>query len=162
MNAGHDNAIPLKVTLCEYRGKDTSIFIDAEISEEGTLVVSGQDVGKAPLEIWGDTDYEYWVYVAAAHKARLLNQLIQDVFQVAPLPTVPPAPAPASPEEADYRAFLARQTLPPDTAQWSERQKDVALLLLLQKRYQGDLSAVSALRDWLNAHDIPYTFDSWV
>ncbi len=38
------------VRLYEVRG-ETSVYIDAEISEEGNLVVSGQDIGKLPENI---------------------------------------------------------------------------------------------------------------
>jgi len=44
-----------RVQLLEERG-ETSRFVDAEIVENGDLVVSAQDVGKAPLEWWGDSD----------------------------------------------------------------------------------------------------------
>ncbi len=47
-----------RVQLCEVRG-ETSVYIDAEINDQGSLVVSGQDVGKMPEEYWGDSDYEY-------------------------------------------------------------------------------------------------------
>ena len=39
-----------RVQLCEVRG-ETSVYIDAEISEEGNLEVSGQDIGKLPENI---------------------------------------------------------------------------------------------------------------
>ncbi len=60
-----------KVRLYEVRGGETSVFIDAEITEAGNLVVSGQDLGKAPEEYWGDSDYEYWVVIAKEHRDRL-------------------------------------------------------------------------------------------
>ena len=47
-----------EVQLFQERG-DTSRFVDAEIKEDGDLVVSGQDVGEAPLQWWGDSDYEF-------------------------------------------------------------------------------------------------------
>jgi len=50
------------VQLYEQRG-EISRFIDAEIDEDGDLIVSGQDVGKAPREFWGDADYDFWVHV---------------------------------------------------------------------------------------------------
>ncbi len=88
-----------RIRLCEIRG-DTSIFIDAEITAEGNLLVSGQDVGEAPQQWWGDTDYEYWLQVPAAEKDRVLLALLQacyagdaqvvsklrDVFETAGIP----------------------------------------------------------------------------
>jgi hypothetical protein len=42
--------------------------------------MSGQDVGKAPKEFWGDSDYEYWVNVPCNQKDYLLLILIQEQF----------------------------------------------------------------------------------
>ena len=70
----------LRVSLVEERG-ETSIFIDAEIDERGNLVISGQDVGKAPEEFWGDSDYEYWVVVPPEEKDKLLLALIEEAYK---------------------------------------------------------------------------------
>ena len=70
---------PLKVKLCEKRG-ETSVFIDAEITAEGNLVLSGQDVGKAPQEHWGDSDYEYWLVVKGENKDRVLLALMEKLY----------------------------------------------------------------------------------
>ena len=55
----------------------TSIHIDARIEESGDLVISGQDIGDAPEEFFGDLDYEYWLTVPVAEKDRLLLALIE-------------------------------------------------------------------------------------
>ena len=55
----------------------TSIHIDARIEESGNLVISGQDIGDAPEEFFGDLDYECWLTVPAAEKDRLLLALIE-------------------------------------------------------------------------------------
>ncbi|MFW9919324.1 MAG: hypothetical protein ACFFED_06980 [Candidatus Thorarchaeota archaeon] len=70
----------LRVSLVEKRG-ETSIFIDAEIDDEGRLVVSGQDIGRAPKEFWGDSDYEYWVIIPPEEKDKLLLALIELVYK---------------------------------------------------------------------------------
>jgi len=67
------------VSLYEQRG-ETSRFIDAEIVESGDLVVSGQDVGKAPREFWGDADYEFWVFVPSGHKDDVLLALMERLY----------------------------------------------------------------------------------
>jgi len=67
------------VSLYEQRG-ETSRFIDAEIDEDGDLTVSGQDVGKAPREFWGDADYEFRVHVRSEHKDDLLLALIEKLY----------------------------------------------------------------------------------
>ena len=69
-----------KVKLLESRGA-TSVFIEAEISEMGDLVVSGQDVGDAPMEFFDDSDYEYWLTVRAEHKDAVLLALIEKLFK---------------------------------------------------------------------------------
>jgi len=61
MDKGADQPKAKSVSLYEQRG-ETSRFIDASINEDGDLVVSGQDVGKAPREFWGDADYKYWAH----------------------------------------------------------------------------------------------------
>ena len=59
------------------QGGSTSIHIDMRIDENGTLLFSGQDIGDAPEEIFGDSDYEYWLTVPAAEKDRLLLALLE-------------------------------------------------------------------------------------
>ena len=73
------NDQPLRVKLFEYRG-DTSVFIDAEIKEDGNLVVSGQDIGEAPKRHFGDSDYEYWAVISKEYKDRVLLALMEEVF----------------------------------------------------------------------------------
>lgn len=59
------------------QGGSTSIHIDVRLKENGDLLFSGQDIGDAPEEIFGDLDYEYWLTVPAAEKDRLLLTLIE-------------------------------------------------------------------------------------
>ena len=59
------------------QGGSTSIHIQACIEESGNLVISGQDIGDAPEEFFGDLDYEYWLTVPAAEKDQLLLALIE-------------------------------------------------------------------------------------
>ena len=68
-----------KVSLVNIQGP-TSIYIDAAITYEGDLLFSGQDIGDAPNEIFGDSDYEYWLTIKAAHKDRLLLDLIEKLY----------------------------------------------------------------------------------
>lgn len=69
----------LRVRIFEYRG-DTSVFIDAEINDQGDLVLSGQDIGKGPEEYFGDSDYEYWAVVKEEQKDRVLIALLEELF----------------------------------------------------------------------------------
>ncbi|MGD8584725.1 MAG: hypothetical protein PVH65_10090 [Chloroflexota bacterium] len=68
-----------KVNLVQVKGP-TSIYIDVEITDEGDLLFSGQDIGKAPEEFFGDSDYEYWLLVKAAQKDQLLLALIERFY----------------------------------------------------------------------------------
>jgi hypothetical protein len=68
------------VTLCEERG-ETSIYIDAEITDDGALQLSGQDIGRAPEEFWGDSDYEYWLVIPAEEKDRVLLALLERIYK---------------------------------------------------------------------------------
>ena len=70
---------PLRVKLVEQRGS-TSVFIDAKIDEEGRFVISGQDIGEAPQEHFGDSDYEYWVVVPKAEKNKVLLALMEKLY----------------------------------------------------------------------------------
>ena len=68
------------IKLVSQRGS-TSIYIDARIEDGGDLRLSGQDIGDAPEEIFGDLDYEYWLTVPAAEKDRLLLALIEKIYK---------------------------------------------------------------------------------
>lgn len=63
------------------QGGATSIYIDVRIDDEGDLLFSGQDIGDAPEEIFGDLDYEYWLTVPAAEKDRVLLTLIEKFYR---------------------------------------------------------------------------------
>jgi hypothetical protein len=65
---------PIKL-VCQ--GGATSIHINVRIDENGDLLFSGQDIGNAPEEMFGDLDYEYWLTVPASEKDRLLLALIE-------------------------------------------------------------------------------------
>ena len=53
----------------------TSVYINVEINEGGDLVFSGQDIGEASQNTFGDSDYEYWLTIKSADKPRLLYLL---------------------------------------------------------------------------------------
>ena len=68
-----------QIKLYESIGK-TSIYIDAEIRGNGDLQFSGQDLGEAPREFFGDSDYEYWLTVSKEHKDDVLLLLIEKLY----------------------------------------------------------------------------------
>ena len=63
------------------QGGATSIHIDVRVDDKGDLLFSGQDIGDAPEEIFGDLDYEYWLTIPAAEKDRVLLALIEKVYR---------------------------------------------------------------------------------
>ena len=93
------------VSLYEQRG-ETSRFIDAEINKDGDLVVSGQDVGKAPREFWGDADYEFWVFVRGEHKDDVLLALIEKLYSG------------SGSAVTDFREFLKSRGIPNEFDTW--------------------------------------------
>ncbi len=161
------------VRLYEVRG-ETSVYIDAEITEEGSLVVSGQDIGKAPEEYWDDSDYEYWVVVAKEHKDRVRRALTEREFggdnlswgsvwkQLFPLfRTVFEGLAI---DRQAYARFLTSKAIPFDESSGAiaEEHKDALVLALMERAFGGRLSADRDFREFLKSKRIPYQFDSWV
>lgn len=67
------------VNLVNIKGS-TSIHIDVQITEEGKLLFSGQDLGEVPRQVYGDSDYEYWLTLSPVEKDQLLLALIQDQY----------------------------------------------------------------------------------
>ena len=63
----------------------TSVHIDVAIDDAGDLVFSGQDIGEAPTQYVGDSDYEYWLTVPAHEKDRFLLSLVEKLFLNDPL-----------------------------------------------------------------------------
>ena len=69
------------VTILEWSADGTSVHVEVYVDKEThNLVMAGQDLGKAPLQFWGDDEYEYFLSVDAADKDRLLLQLMLQVF----------------------------------------------------------------------------------
>lgn len=69
----------LHLKLVEVRG-DTDVHVRVEITKEGDLLFSGQDLGDAPQKFWGEDEYEYWLLVAAADKDCVLLALIEKLY----------------------------------------------------------------------------------
>jgi hypothetical protein len=54
--------------------------LTAEIKDDGSVVLSGYDLGPICKAWWDNDDYEFWVTVQPEHKDQLLLALIQQVF----------------------------------------------------------------------------------
>ncbi len=140
------NAKTKKIHLYEDQG-ETSRYIDAEINEDGDLVISGQDVGKAPREFWGDADYEFWVHVPAKHKGDVFRVLLDRLTN-------------ESKEDKDeFRDFMrSRKIL---WAHMPAEHKDEVLLMLIKKVYADNPKTVDEFRDYLKSRGIPVEFATW-
>jgi hypothetical protein len=51
---------------------------EAYINDAGDLVVEVQDLGQELQELFGDSDYEWWVVVRESEKPRLLTRLLEE------------------------------------------------------------------------------------
>lgn len=71
--------ITQRVEIFEDRG-ETSRFTHAEIDDKGKLTLYTTDIGKMAEEVWGDSDYEFWVTVLPEHKDKLLLALIEKLY----------------------------------------------------------------------------------
>jgi hypothetical protein len=56
-------------------------YLDASVTDQGDLVLTGQDIGETPKRFFGDDDYEYWRTVPAPHVPTVLLHLIKDRFR---------------------------------------------------------------------------------
>ena len=119
-----------KVKLFEEKGV-TSIKIEVEIHDSGDLSINGLDIGKAPQESFGDSDYEYWLTISKNYKDIILAALVEHCNRNHI--EVPPAP----------------------------QNKDDTLLALIQLIYGGHYSAFSEFRNFLDSINVPSEFSSY-
>ena len=124
---------PKKVQLYEERG-ETSRYIDAEINSDGDIIMTGQDLGKLPQEYWGDSDYEFFVYIPASYKDDVFRLLLEKLIKDYP--------------EAVNKLDKFRST-------------EDAVLALIEKLYAGNPKAVDEFKDYMRSQGIPAEFDSW-
>lgn len=103
----HTHPPLMKIELCRHSGP-TSISIDAEILKDGDLQISGHDLGAAPLELMGDSDYDYWLTIRSAQKDRLL-QFLQEGKEN---PVAVPSGRKRSPDSFSARNALSRRSPP--------------------------------------------------
>jgi hypothetical protein len=122
-----------KVKLYEERG-ETSRYIDAEITKDGDLVMTGQDLGKLPEEYWGDSDYEFFVYIPGKYKEDVHRVLLEKFH--ADNPNI-------------VNNFEGLRSI------------DDIILTLLEKIYAGNPKAVDQFKDYMRSKGVPAEFDSW-
>jgi hypothetical protein len=54
--------------------------VDLRLEDDGAIVLEGQDMGPTVEEVWGDTDYEFWVRVALPSLPKLAFELLREKF----------------------------------------------------------------------------------
>ncbi len=60
--------------LCDYRSSRVDVHVWAALTD-GTLTISGQDLGPYVEDSWGDEDYEYWYKFDEANTEKLIEAI---------------------------------------------------------------------------------------
>jgi hypothetical protein len=50
------------------------------LEDDGAIKMDAQDMGPIVEEIWGDSDYEFWVHIAPAALPKLAFELLREKF----------------------------------------------------------------------------------
>jgi hypothetical protein len=65
-----------------FRGESQDFrSIRLEVKEDGSVKIDAQDMGEFVEQVWGDSDYEFWVEVGGAEVAKLVFALLKDKYQ---------------------------------------------------------------------------------
>ncbi len=123
-----------EVKLFEEKG-ETSRYIDAEINNNGDIIINGQDVGKDPLEYWGDSDYEFSTYVSAKHKDAVSFALMDKL------------------KDENPEAFAKMK-------EW--KSQDDIIIAAIEILYSGNRHAVDDFQGYMRSVGIDAEFFSWV
>lgn len=68
-------------------GSTTRIWVTQDVN--GDMQIAGQDVGAAPREFFGDSDYEYWVTIPWEHSRDITLELLRALAHRPPGGTTP-------------------------------------------------------------------------
>jgi hypothetical protein len=64
-----------------YRQEGTGFrSVRLTVKPDGSVLMDAQDMGKSVDEIWGDSDYEFWVDVPASAIRKLVFALLRDRY----------------------------------------------------------------------------------
>lgn len=70
-----------ELILYSHKSPEMTSTLTAKIKENGDLVLEGYDLGKRARELFGDSDYEYWLTIPAQYKDTVLLWLIKERFE---------------------------------------------------------------------------------
>ena len=70
----------MKKTILDVQGS-TSVYVEVEVEIGGDVLISGQDIGEAPLKVFKRDDYEYWTRINSENKDALLLALFEYAFK---------------------------------------------------------------------------------
>ena len=135
-----------------YKTESVSVHLDARIDDDGSLNLEGKDIGDSVEKYWGDSDYEYFLYVKKEDKEKIPLLLLKERFgsmsdflKWLNEKGISGAPGGAA---ADFEAYLNEHA----------DYTDTILLLLLKERF----TTMSDFMAWLDERKIPKEFGSWV
>jgi hypothetical protein len=121
-----------RTLLTSFGSERVRSTLAAGFNERGDLVLEGYDIGSFVEEVWGDSDYEYWLTLRRADLPRLAGALAA-------------ARGEAESAEADRERWLIsmlQALFAPDAA---------------PLHFRND----SEFKTWLEEHTIPSEFSSW-
>ncbi|MFC2069063.1 hypothetical protein ACFLTP_08695 [Chloroflexota bacterium] len=134
MSRGFKNLYQCQLRRTEEEG-ETSHYIDAEINNEGDIIINGQDVGNDPLEYWGDSGYEFSTYVSAKHEDAVSFALMDKI------------------KDENPEAFAKMK-------EW--KSQDDIIIAAIEILYSGNRHAVNNFQDYMRSVGIDAEFFSWV
>jgi hypothetical protein len=137
---GEDMPRIREIVLRDRRTEKNYSSLVAMIDDDGDLILEGYDVGEAPKEFWGDSDYEYWRMVKKDYKDTILDWLIKERFDT----------------KLGFNIWLKKKGIP--SGKVRKDYKDTTLLWLIKERFDTE----SDFSIWLKRKGIPSQFDSWV
>jgi hypothetical protein len=150
------------------RAGATSVSVTAYIKDDGAILVEGYDIGEAPSEYWGDSDYEYLVYVNQEYKDKLLGALVQACGEEGGVSTNVGAlrrrvdrllPGIAVAEAGlEVLSRLIGESDDTEAGPLSASDKDGLILALIENVFGGNPTAVSAFQSFCKDHDVPAEF----
>lgn len=64
--------------LCHEDVNGTNVWQHVSYSPDQGVQISGSDFGRAPSDVFGSSEYEYWRTVKPENVARLFNKLLEE------------------------------------------------------------------------------------